>query len=292
MAIGGWKLSRRKRGRFIRRALSRTEASTIEIARRAGTGIAPGSVSDINIKEKIRPREMILQIAENARLETYNIRGTKRGSKRQRAKPAIFDEAQKKELLQRYKGAIAAIAAGWWKTEAVRLRFGGNWNEFLDSVNGFLFEQLDYFNPNATGKSGKPKQPLDWIRGGASLFCRRSFFEVIRGKVKEAAIMRGGEPIAARGWIPVSAKPFLKKLGLDLERIKDTGFWDVKAQIIKISQLPQTGLTRREKQVVELRLEDKSFIEIAQRFGLRVRSSIHPIEEKAAKKIKLQLEKL
>jgi len=283
--LGRWKKSQRKRGRFIRSALRLTEATQAEIHKRSGVR-DPGTVSQINLREKIRPYEISRAIA--ARHKGY----TKK--KRKRKKVSLYSEKEKYNILKRNKRIIDSTANSWWKG-AVEQEFGGNRENFLKAVNLFVFQQLDYFDPERKYKDGTPSKLSVWIEKGVRLYCKRKYFDLIRRKTKERAALEAiaaeKKPMSTRSWVPATAKPLLRKLGLDIEKVADVGYNDVRKQIMEIVRNKKTGLTQKEKTVVRLVLEGKTLIEIAKRVGWKAKSTVYACEAKAIKKIKKQLPK-
>lgn len=103
--IGSWKKNQRKRGFFIRRALSTTMATPKQIAESAGASVI--TVHDINQRDKIRPHELALQIAVSARL------GKPTGKSLKRKKVCLFSNEKKEALLQEHAGVISKVANIW-----------------------------------------------------------------------------------------------------------------------------------------------------------------------------------
>jgi len=291
MAIGRWKQNRAKRGRFIRRALSRTEATQKAIAKRAGT--STDIVGAIQSKERIRPPELSKAIGAKSSGQTRAAMFREGLTKRRLKKISHFTNAEKNALLENEKNKknIISITGGWWKSEIIKWEYGNRFEDFLNDIKKSVSDYLDYFDPEKEGEDGKPANVSTWMAGSAKIHCRKIYFNIKKREEKQRKIRESGDSgaIHARSWVPVSTKSLLKKLGLDPIKVAEVGFDDIRKQILAISEEKQTGLTERQKLVIRLRLEGKTMPEIAERFRLRARSSIHSIDESAARKIKSRI---
>jgi len=90
--------------------------------------------------------------------------------------------------------------------------------------------------------------------------------------------------------IPNPTKSFLRRLGFNLQQVREFGFEEIKEQLLKISNSEKTGLNKREKQVVKLRLDGKDGSEIGKALSSS-RQWASKFHTSAIKKIKIQLEK-
>ncbi len=292
--LGRWKESQRKRGRFFRKALSQTEATIIDIAGRIGPRYQ-STVSNINRKDKIRPSELTKAIAGRALSKALSSRkqGWRKDTNR---KKNNYSKNRRKQIVDENQDVINLRGNEWWRSELVKRAFGRNRNNFFRELELFVLKELSYFDPKKKDKKGQAVKVRNWIWGGINLFCRRKHFEEKRRLEKEiklsAELIKDGTPVVARSWIPWETKCFLRKIELDPEKVADLGFDEMRKQILEIAKAEETGLTPKEQKIVRLRLEGKTFIEIAKKFGLRSKSTIHANEKKIAEKLRERLKKL
>ena len=163
--LGKWKKNTRRRGVFVRRALSMTTANMHRIAERAGN--FPSGVIKINSEERIRPRELVLAIAA----ECHS------GQKKPRLERKNSYSAEKKQkILSENKGIVMVIASSWWKNPAIVKGFG-KFGDFVEKISRLIYGDLNYFDAKRPGKNGKPVPIRTWIAQGTKLFCRRLYFE-------------------------------------------------------------------------------------------------------------------
>lgn len=278
--LGKWKKNARRRGVFVRRALSMTTANMHRIAERAGS--FPSNVQVINRKDKIRSRELVLASAAEVHL------GQKKpGLERKNS----YSAEKKQRILSENNGIVMAIASSWWKDPAIVKGFG-KFGDFVEKINRLIYENLNYFDAERLGKNGKPVSIKTWIAQGTKLFCRRLYFEEKKRQEREKALETQKPRVAARDWLYLSARRVFKKLGLNPETIATDGVKDVTDELKKIVADTRTGLTERQKKVILLRLEGKPLREIAKRLGLNAKSTIYALERNAIAKIKKRLEKI
>ncbi len=290
--LGRWKKSPRRRGVFIRRALSMTLAPNPKIARRAGLDLSD-LVSKADKRDEIRPPELAKAILGERISESLK----KRAKRQTRKKIGYYTtEKEKWDVIKNHNELIEKIANIWWRSPYVKGAFGRKRKDFLRAVKLFVLEQLDYFDPERKDKKGRPVKISDWIRGGVKMICRRIYFDEKKASEKQAPFLEIAagrtEPLVPRSRVPLTARHLLLKLGLSISVVSEMGFGDIRKQIIKISNETETGLSQREKTVVRMRLEDKTLVDIAKKLGLRSKGLISGYESSAAKNIKKRLEKL
>jgi len=288
--LGRWKKDPARRGAFVRRALSLTEAPPREIAERSG--MQPSSVRVISRREGIRPRELTKAIAGRVIAEKQ------KGRKKKRRTEWIGFFKTEKEKLQAIENNADKIRNSvnyWWKKKLIRSLFDGKKEGFFGAAKFFVFEQLDYFNPETESRKGGKVKVGTWIQSTANLFCKRAFLDKKRAIEKEKSAMAIGareKPSTTRSWIPPSARPLLKKLGLDPEKVADVGYKDIAARLKTIANNPETRLTKLQKNVFSQRLDGRQLRQIAKKLNKRAYSAIFAYEERAAAKVRKQLERL
>lgn len=287
---GRWKQSKTRKTIFIKRALSMTLSPQTEIAKRAGVG--PRVVSIIARRDRIRPPELTKAIHGSA---VSSARKRILFPRRRKKIGHFKTDAEKWAAIKKHNVTIEGEVNKWWKSEWVKQAFGRNKENMLKQAKLFVFQQLDYFDPNERTEKGRPAEIKRWIRIGAEFFCRKIYNNEKekdtrnRTAIQKLATAKTG-PITARSRVPATAKPLLKKLGFDISAVSEVGFGDIRKEIIRIAEEKETGLTERQKQVVRMRLEDQTLAEIAERLDLKAQSGIYAFEDSATKKIKKRLE--
>jgi len=93
--------------------------------------------------------------------------------------------------LQEHAGVISKVANIWWKTAPIKIEFAGRRENFLNAIKAFVTRQLDYYNPEAKTKSGKPPDIAKWIEKGAKIFAKRAYVDFVRRQERESKIKGG-----------------------------------------------------------------------------------------------------
>ena len=285
-------------GPTVLKKLALTDKLMCEIARE--TGLHEQTVFKINKRYGIRPYEETIDIMA----KTSSVRQT--GSKRKKVNH--FNIKQKNDLLEQHKGIIIKMARTWWNSTAIKTKFIGDKDIFIEKINRFVFEQLDYYNPKVKGKTGKTAKPSTWMFKAAKIACMRLYSRASKeAKKKQMPVNTKGQSIAQTGivettrqkrknvgpatiqWIPFSAKSILKALDLELDSIAEIGFGNIKKQIIEIARKKKTGLSKREKKIIEMSLNGESTEKIGKILKIEY-ENVNSINLNAAKKIRLDLE--
>lgn len=277
--LGRWKQDPQKVETFIKRGL-KTQQAISEIARRASVNVM--KVWRRNAKYGIRPFEQVRRI------------GATDGQKKRhsnRAKPCIFSEEQKTQLLKQHSGAITAVAKqSWKKSWNIKKKFG-SMTDFLNEVNQYIFRQLDYYDPSVKGRDGKTAEPITWMVNGAKLFCLRANSKKSAKYTDEPfrkELMSGAELQQALFTMPATGKRLLKNIGFDLKTVARLGFEGIKSQLLSKAC---AGLSEREKTVIKGSLDGKKLEIIGKGLGM-TRQNASLIRIRAVKKIRKNLARL
>jgi len=294
MPRGRWKIKRERRNLFIKRAL-KTRAAMARIAQVAGR--MPSTISQFNTKHGIRTIEesKIIQYSEQSRTK-----------KAKRKKINFFPNEQKLKLLERHERALLKVARGWWKNRLIRKEFV-TFENFLNSIKSYVSEQLDYYNPNAVTKTGRPKKVWHWMMEGAKIFCKSQHKTLEIAESKKATYSAESIKVAKRiqkrklaqrlANIKVPTRFFLRKLGLDVNQVAIMGFEDIKRNLIRIIDAKKIGLTDIEKTIVKMNLEGIAIVEIGKKMprfagGIGIkRARVWQIIANAVKKLKPALKR-
>jgi len=294
-----WRENPKRKRRFIEMALRHTREPMTRIRKVAG--VDGGTVSDINSKADIRSPELVREIW---------VESTRRTKLARRKKVCAFTDAEKMALIKENGGGIFSklniVWFGYGTGKIIKREFG-SLKEFAKAAEGYIFEQLDYFDPERKSKrTGRPIKASTWVINGAKIFAMQMVTRI--GKRIEITGFPGLESITATSKarmvpfpeknlkrllheIPPAAKHVLRKLGLDLNRVATMGFIEIKETVLRIANEPKTGLTGREKTVIAGRLEGRTTRELEEPLGLS-RTTISTIQASAVLKIKARLARL
>ena len=277
---GSWKKDRQKKRKFIARALKWTEASMRAIAKRAS--VQPETVQMVNIQTltglPIRDAE---RIGEAARKATQKIKRAKR------KKINFFTTEQKLRLLEQNKRALFEVALKWFNRKDYVARLLKKEflspRELVDGMKSYLFESLDYYDPEIIGREGKKAKPLTYIYRGAELFCMSLSDTLARTTAKKRK-----KPAEKKqeAWIPQAIKRLLRKIGNIPELYRGAeNIGDIIERMKKIVENKEIGLTERMQQALKLSLELKKLGERKRIMGIS-KNRVLQLEDIAVKKIR------
>ena len=292
MPLKRWKSNKEGRERFLKRAL-KTRASMTDIGERAG--LNANQVSAFNLHAGIRAPELAREIGRETRRK-------KMKQKRGRLKKSVFTEKQKLELIKRNRKEILKQARHSWRWEIIRKEYGNNFQDFLRDIETEVFNYLDSYDQKKFTKEGKPTKVSFWIGRGAYFACLAKLTTLIRRKSRQIPVDEEGrqlefkklKPVESRTasrWelarIPASAKPLLRRLGLDINDVAKTGYEEYRALITRIALDPKTRLTAERQRIILGRLEGKKLKRIAEESGRGItKQAINNQESQAIEKIK------
>lgn len=266
--LGRWKQRLDRRKTFVRRALKKSRASMNEIARRGNTN--QNVVSAWNSAMGIRTPSQTDEIAREQTTKTL-------AGKRKRINH--FTKVEKEKILQENRGGIIKKARKWWISKSIR-QDANSFQEFLEGMENYIFEQLDFYDPTKKTIRGKnPGNPLEigiWVQKGADFFGftvynrqkKRATSDFHSRQISEDANSRlaiaqdRGNRRQTRfeiAQIPTVVKFFMKRgLGLNIEKVAIAGVKNTVERLIEISRDRSTNLTEAEMEVVFQRLSGRS----------------------------------
>ncbi len=275
---GSWKQSEEKRRRFIERALKKTMQPMHKIGKRAGVSLEV--VSRINVQQPFQP-------PIRSRELTYKITGAASAKTRvaKRRKIRHFSKLAKEQLLEEHVRGIRQVANSWyWRrghnSELLRRQYQ-TIDDLVNDIRAYVFEQLDYYDPEIKGKHGNQVKPFSYIYGGAELFCKFTASS-LRGERRRKPPAQRTEEI----WVPPVIMRLLKKIG-KIPKLYH-GAETVPQVIDKLRELikkPEIGLTPRMRELMGHRLAGKGQKQIMHAMAISD-SRMWRLENRATKKIR------
>jgi len=239
-----------------------------EIARRLQ--VPPGQIQAFNIQHGIRNP----QVAKEIRVEAS-------AAARRRKKKNLFSPEEKMALLQMADRGMWKVTRHAFLSSRILQQEYSTAQALHDAIWSAVSEGLDYYDPEHLSKEGRQKTRFGWMMQTADRFIQIEKNRLWRLKTAvsheldlnrfdaETKFTRPSvkEPrLKATQWelhrIPVGTRHFLRKLGLDLNRVAIAGFDSYADQIRKVSSDPQTGLTAIERHIVESRLSGQTLKQI------------------------------
>jgi hypothetical protein len=267
-----WKNDPKRAKTFAVRALKWTRLSITRIGRLSGN--APGSVRRWNGERNIRSSDRAKEIWRESLVEA--------NARRKPPRVNAYSEREKLGLLAK---ATRGIKYRAWENfrqySFVRLACGNDVEELISDATHYAFGQLDWFDPYRIAKrTGRPILPSTYILESVNQYCRGLMFKEARRKRKQEQDSHGldlGDFVPAHSQrpertkptlfqmaqVPLSTRSFFRALGMDVNTVALDGLAAHRKTILRVANHVSTGLTPREKNVVEARLDGKSFKEIA-----------------------------
>ncbi len=287
------KVSQRKVD-LIRRKLKSTSHSMKAIA--GMTGVPVRVVKEINTRTRtgapIRDTETARMIGARATKEK-KIGGHKINH---------FTAKQKWSLLVKNRPGILNVAKRWIKKSRNLQKKYASVGELASDITIYLFETLDYYNPEFIGRDNKKVKVFTYIWNRTEMFCRYAALGTRTARIKEIQypVSRNKEidfeerrkkPPAENDDVVVSfeTKTVLKKIG-NIPLLY-RGAEELNDVIERIKQvLGKAGLTQVEKQIMKLRLKGKTMQETSNKIGV-TKEWIRQLENGATEKIRKTLAK-